>query len=188
MWVLKQISQSTKKGYRPRYGFKCRDSVGAINKESGTRQGSEFSLKMIKSQCIADVLCIWRVWNPSKTQFFHQMIILILSWDVEKHWQAPNQNKNHATIGTKPAHAQQKQTKMVPVQVWWLWPHKTLTCTKKTSKKHSEISSNLLSPLLHLLPASVWGIAIPTASWMLLDHARLDFTNQFKNDNSLCFF
>ena len=51
--------------------------------------------------------------------------------------QKPNHYMHQTCTGTT------KQTKMVPVQVWWLWPHKTLTCTKKSKQ---ETQRNFIKP------------------------------------------
>ena len=88
----------------------------------------------------------------SKTLVKHTFFIMILTWDKQKHWQAPKkQKKQQTTRCTKHRQAPNKKQKfqqlirsgpivpgnfsfcffLVPVQVWWLWLHKTLTGTKK---------------------------------------------------------
>ena len=109
----------------------------------------------------------------SKTLVKHTFFIMILTWDKQKHWQAPKNQKNQTTRCTKHRQAPKKPKKkfqqllrsgpivpgnfsffgffwclcrfgassglvflvfLVPVQVWWLWLHKTLTGTKKNKK------------------------------------------------------
>ena len=75
--------------------------------------------------------------------------------DFTKHWQAPKKQKKEKNQTRCTKHRQApKKTKniqqllrggpifpgfffcfLVPVQVWWLWLHKTLTGTKKKQKK-----------------------------------------------------
>ena len=103
----------------------------------------------------------------SKPLVKHTFFIMILTGEIQKHWQAPKKNKKNKPLDAPNIDRHQKKQKfqqllrsgpivpgnfsffgasaglvhlvvlfffLVPVQVWWLWLHKTLTGTKKTKK------------------------------------------------------
>ena len=127
----------------------------------------------------------------SKTLVHRTFFIMILTWDIQKHWQAPKKQKQ-TTRCTKHRQAPQKKTKLpattqkwthsswnccsffwfvwylcrfgassglfffvflVPVQVWWLWLHKTLTGTNTTRcTKHRQAPKKKIQQLLRSAP------------------------------------
>ena len=96
----------------------------------------------------------------------------------------------------KPAQAQKKTSNhsMYPVVWCFLWgpcaglvtlTSQNIERQQKQSRNKANISSNLLSLLLHLMLILAWGISIAAASWLQARSYMFGFQKQFNNEYSL---